>query len=200
MRLLGFMALLPFGMYAKDLCAVRVLIEGLPAASVELVDASGKTVAQTAPINGVAEFCDFGFGEHSIVVGGDACGSVVIRKVRLYKGGTQEFHVVLQGCAGTGGSVFPPSCLTYFRVSSSTGEKLPAVTVTVPNDDRVFKGDGYGRVWLGMLNGASQTFTFSATGHRSSSITFHCENYQNIEHSVVLERITPVRDPANPQR
>lgn len=192
--------LLPFGLYGKDLCAVRVFIEGLPAATVELVDASGRTVAQTEPFNGVAEFCDFGFGEHSIVVGGDNCGSVVIRKIRLYDGGTQQFRVVLQGCAGTGGSRIPPSCLAYFRVTSSTGEKLPDVAVADPNDGSKFKGDGYGRVWLGMLNGTSRMLIFSAAGHRPSSINLRCENYENVERSVILERVTPVGDGAKPQR
>lgn len=169
-------------------CAVQVTVTypgGLPARTpVELLDAAGKVVARTETWEGKASFCDFGFGEHTILVGGDRCGSVAVRRVRL-QSWPQQFFVTWNSCGDQSGGRYPPSCRLYLRVSSTGGTKLPAA-VTAPNDPRVIETDKYGRLWVGVPEGTTQEMVITAVGHKPERVQIACHGERDIEQAVVL--------------
>jgi len=116
---------------AGDLCAVTISVAAETSqpvsAPAELIDSVERIVSSTRIVNGIAEFCDFGFGEHTIHIGGDSCGSITLHHVHLVSGVAQKFRVVLDNCLnGAEGGRYPPSCLVYLRVASESGTKLGA--------------------------------------------------------------------------
>jgi hypothetical protein len=176
---------------AADFCAVRVTIStpySAPASTpVALIDADSHIVKKFDSINGVAEFCDFGFGEYSIRVGSDQCGQVTLGHIQLVYGLPQHFSVVLNPCLmGADGGRYPPSCLVYFRVASSEGTGLGSAFITVAGDTRQFKADQYGRIFTGLRNGSSKDFTISADGFEDQIVPVSCKSYETIEKAVSL--------------
>lgn len=174
---------------ASDFCAVRIQVsdkEGRPVdVPVELIDPSGKTVARTHSWQGDAEFCDFGFGEHSILVGGDACNSVLIQKVRLHYPEPQVFKVVLTFCPGQHfmGNV----CRVYFRVVDEAGDPAVAVAVQVQGVLRS-RTDRYGRALTLIRLERIETVTFSYEPYETKAIEVSCAARAPIERLVVLKR------------
>ncbi len=172
-------------------CAVRVAVVypgGLPAnTEVRLLDPAGKVVATRMSWQGEASFCDFGFGEHTIVVGGERCGSVMVRGIRVHPE-SQRFHVVLNRCAERAGYGFPPACLVYFRFSARDGIPLQA-QVSMPNDSRVLVADRYGRLWVGAEEGAAQEYVIAAAGYAPKRVVVQCNEMKLIEKAVVLEKV-----------
>ena len=109
---------------ASEFCAVTVAVtdeQGRFANSVpvELHDPEGKTVKRFDQGGGEVKFCDFGFGEHSILVGNDVPGSIVIRRVSLVYGVEQRFHVIAPNRIERFSLSKEALCTVYLRVSSS---------------------------------------------------------------------------------
>jgi hypothetical protein len=84
---------------AADSCAVEVHVlsetpphEMLSNILVELKDPDEKVVSALRTELGIARFCDFGFGPHSIRVGGDSCNPVTVSGVRNYFGSESHFR------------------------------------------------------------------------------------------------------------
>jgi hypothetical protein len=85
-------------------CALRISVQaqdGSPvhAALVDLIDPSQKVVQSRKVSNGWVEFCDFGFGYHSIRVRSDqpledVCETMV-RDVKVIYGRSQRMNVIL---------------------------------------------------------------------------------------------------------
>ncbi len=172
---------------AADFCAVRLEVsdeEGRPLdVRVELTDPSGKTVAHTHSWQGEAEFCDFGFGEHSILVGGDTCNSVLIRKVRLTYHHPQTFKVGLTMCPSK--HFMGTACGVYFRVTDEGGEPAVAVAVHVEGVLQS-RTDRYGRALTLIRLGRTETVTFSYEPYETKAIEVNCRG--PIEKLVVLKR------------
>ena len=173
---------------SMDVCAVRVTVTfpgGQPASTeVRLIDPKGKMVSVAETWDGETSFCDFGFGEHTIVVGGDECGSVAIRRVRV-RPQSQHFHVVLNRCAEEASHRYPPGCLVYFRVSSQDGTGL-AATVTLVERSWSVDTDRFGRLWVGIFEGTTREYVVHAPGHAAERVSVSCRHQQSIERAVVL--------------
>src|SRR5689334_4705056 len=132
-RFLAFAVLVSCGFApGADFCALTVTVVDpgggrttLPL-PVALLDSSGSVVQRTILERGQASFCDFGLGDHSVVVGSDlSCSPVIVQHVRLVFGHHQNLYVVDNEleCPGNwdGGSL---NCGFYLRIRSETGEKL----------------------------------------------------------------------------
>jgi hypothetical protein len=187
--LLWFLPTLAFA--GTDFCAVRLEIVnpvGKPmTAPVELIDAEGRVVQNTKAPNGKVEFCDLGFGEHTIRIGGDQCGFVTLHRIRFVYGVAQYFRVVLNDCMiGGDGGTFPPSCLVYFRVSSEAGKKLSDAQADTEGGVYAVRADSYGRIFTFVLNGKSQEFVISSPGYASRTVHVSCRSYDHIAEAVVL--------------
>ncbi len=176
---------------ADDSCAIRVQVsdeEGRPLdVRLELMDPSGKTVAHTHSWQGEAQFCDFGFGEHSILVGGDTCNSVLIRKVRVAYPDPQTFKVVLTICPG--GHFMGTACGAYFRVTDEGGEPAVAVAVQVEGVTQSIT-DRYGRALALIRLRRTEKVTFSYEPYETKTIEVNCKGLGQIERRIVLKRKT----------
>src|SRR5580704_1285030 len=79
---------LPPGRSADGFCAANVFVTDTSRnpvqTTVRLIDPGGKVIeSHTTSVDGSAEFCDFGFGDHTIQIG-EACGFVSITDVRVH--------------------------------------------------------------------------------------------------------------------
>ena len=184
--LLWLLIALPLG--AQDFCAVRVTIfepDGEPVSPpVTLTDAGGKVVQSFSAVNGQAEFCDFGFGEHTIHIGGDECGSVTLPHISFVFGVPQEFEVVLNPCFRGGDEGRRAACVVYFRVSSADGKKLGAASAA--EGSRVAHADRYGRIFAAAPNGGSQDYRISAPGFVEKTVHVACKSFETIQRAVEL--------------
>ncbi len=187
--LLGFFAQHLAG---ADFCAVKVTVSsemGTPASTpVALIDSDNHVVRKVDSVNGHAEFCDFGFGEHTIRVGSDQCGYVTLHRISLVYGLAQHFSVILNPCfMGADGGRYPPSCLIYFRVSAADGRQVVSAFATVVGGTRQLTADRHGRIFTAVLNDSSKDFTISADGYEDQAIRISCKSYETIEKAVQLK-------------
>jgi hypothetical protein len=175
---------------AQDFCAVRVSIfepDGEPVSPpATLIGPDGKVVQSFTAVNGHAEFCDFGFGEHTIHIGGDECGSVTLPHISFVFGVPQEFEVVLNPCFRGGDDGRRPVCVVYFRVTSADGKKLGAAELSVEGAKRVIHADGFGRIFTGVPNGAAQDYKLSAPGYADKMLHVSCRAFETIQKAVKL--------------
>jgi hypothetical protein len=180
-------------MPAQDVCGVKLMVttaEGrpIPVAPAELRDESGRVVAQTQIKNGKAEFCDFGFGLHSILVGGGHCAAVELKNVRLRFGLLQTFQVVLNLCMNYGDQ--GNACFAYFRVSSESGEPLSSVNVSSQTISDYSVTDRYGRVQTAVGIGKKDVFQFTKQGYRPERFSMSCDSFKGTEEkSIILKKI-----------
>jgi hypothetical protein len=159
-----------------DFCAVRVLVSGdggIPTPGlVELRDDHGVTVQSSTAPKGVAEFCDFGFGPHSIAVGGSTCGAVVLPHIELRFGVTQTFRVYLNRC---GGDSLPRGCSIYFRIGDGDHHPLAGVSIASNSigGERT-TADSHGRALVWVPSGTSESYSFSKVGYGTANFDYSC--------------------------
>jgi hypothetical protein len=177
---------------AADLCALKLLVtdgQGTPlSVPVELLDSSGAPIAHaSADQEGKAEFCDLRFGNHSLVVGGDRCNSVIVRNVRYVHPEPRTVKVVLNFC------IEAPSydgtvCTFYFRLESEQGDPLPHVEMRPSDEGRTWTADGYGRILKLLPYTKTATVSFSAPGYETRTVPVKCDNRSYHEQLVKLKR------------
>ncbi len=179
---------------AQEFCAVTILVSDERARPlaipVELLEPSGKAVAwSTTSHEGKAEFCDFGFGYHSIVINKGHCNSITIHKVRFYYPIPNTFRFVLPRCEETG-DVLGSACRAYFRVMSENGLPVAGVAVRIEGQQKPLRGDTYGRVLAGIPfdKTVPTEVTFSAAGYETEVLRVACEKRSDIEQAVQLKR------------
>jgi hypothetical protein len=140
---------------------------------VELRDENGRTEARSLAPQGVAEFCDFGFGLYSVAVGGTSCGAVVIPSIRLRFGVTQVYRVYLNRCAVW--DSIPQGCSVYFRVSDKDHHPLGGTAATSKAiGGGTTTADSYGRAQIWMSPGTTETFDFTEGGYAPTSLRYTC--------------------------
>ena len=173
----------------RAFCALRGTVEyfnGTPAESVpvKLLDHSRKLVSQTTTAGGTFEFCDFGFGEHSIEVG-EGCGTTLITGVRLVYDQTQRFRVVFNFCLGE--HVSGTGCRMYIRVVD--GKRQPIGGVRIPMSWRSdIVSDVYGRMAIGVSMGRSASITLQKEGYKTHVVETRCLG-KDSEIEVQLEEV-----------
>lgn len=178
---------------AETFCAVNIeLVDpaGTPtSARVQLISPEGRVTSSVySNSDGIARFCDLGFGEHSIQVGDNKCGYVTLHRIRLVYGIAQSFKVVVNQCMiGADGGRYPPSCLLYLRVSSKGGRALSDGEVTALRGSHVLHVDQFGRLFTAIGNGTDATYEISAPGYKSKTIHKTCRSYETIEEAVQLD-------------
>jgi hypothetical protein len=173
---------------SADFCAAKVLLTnqfGKPAtALVQLRDNSGNVVQQRMARQGVAEFCDFGFGEHSFEIAGSSCSAIVVPHVKLRFGVEQVFRVYLNPCT-VGENLFPRNCVYYFRVGSAD-QKLSGVTITSQPAGVSATTDSFGRAEIWVRKGERKLVEFAKVGYVTYHLDVACESPGYNEREVVL--------------
>lgn len=177
-----------------DFCAVKVFVTdvtGAPAVTlVRLSGSNGVVIDRVTSRKGEAEFCDFGFGSHSIDVAPNSYGHVIIPDVRLVFGTTFIYKVYLN--FGGIGDQIPVACATYFRIASPHGDRLSGTTVRTEPAGIDLRADDFGRVLVQVDTYDSGVLEFSHPGYRPARIEYECLKPGYWERSVTLQ---PVENP-----
>lgn len=190
--------LLLFGMMAQawaaePTCAVRVfLLDSLnqPAngarVSIDLLDPRGTLVRSDSTHSGKVEFCDFGLGPHSILIGKDTCLPVSVHDVRARPGRTQNVFVRLNSCPHPAG---PLACSIYLRARST--EDLPIVNAKLSISGTAIEidADQFGRLAAALLPASTALFSIQAPGYRTETVELGCQAAEDIDRLVVMRRL-----------
>src|SRR4051812_34911274 len=101
----------------SDFCALTVQVSGINGEAISGATATLKdeksNVVQHKPVDGgVVEFCDFGFGRHSLVI--EKGCSMEIHDVYIKFGIEQKFKGIVNPCRGpSGGDVGGNACFVF---------------------------------------------------------------------------------------
>jgi len=133
------------------------------------------------------QFCDFGFGEHSLRIGRADCGLTTIHNIRLKYGEAQTYTVVRNECPIMGdGLPLGNFCSAYLRISSEMGQQLGGAWAVMVGERNKQPADPYGRIILRLQPGLGTDVRISAPGYSEKTIHVACKTFEMIENAVQL--------------
>jgi len=177
--------------FGSDFCALSITVvspNGLTIPyplPITLVDSTGRVEEQTTTRDGKASFCDFGFGDHTVIVGSEeGCGSVVMPHIRLRLGSHQELKIVHNICSGVGegGRL---NCAFYLRIRSDNGQKLAGAELW-SQGNLLLKADQYGRALVPVTKGTTREYEVRSPCHQNDEIHLSCTHNEESEREVIL--------------
>jgi hypothetical protein len=183
---------------AEDFCAVQVHVSdqagNAARTQVQLFDAAENLVQGATTRDGSVEFCDFGFGTHTIRVGENGCFTT-ITSVRLVYSVPQDYRIV-HGCPAPAdaprtisgsfpndalgsrvlwtGEKYVPACRVYLRISSESGKKVGEAVATGEGLPNPISADVYGRIFFYMQSKSVTKISISAPGYAGESFNIDC--------------------------
>jgi len=171
-------------------CDLRILVEDFDRRPAELpvvlITDTGKVIAKTRSVGGVAEVCDVGVETFSAVIGSELCGQVLIRHLEVKGPRTLTLRASYKSCHA---DYFQAGCTVLIRVMDGAGRRLEGATVQGIGRRYPGRTDAYGRDYLGMDFGTTLEVHVTLTGHRRETLTLSCrEDLHQIEKTVVLKR------------
>ena len=140
-------------------------------AFVSLVNSEGETVAREEIRDGVARFCDFGFGDHSIILNRGRCGEVRVGYIRIDYRRQQTFDVVYPVCLEP--QVWA-SCLYFLRATSNSGIPIASARLTKEDGTVVTSADQFGRMIARIEIGSSPVAVVRSGGYDEKVINLPC--------------------------
>jgi hypothetical protein len=189
-RRLLLAGLMASALNAADDCALKVNVidaSGAPVRSafVDLHDSKGNLVVQTMAKDGWAEICDFGFGEHSLIIGKNSPFHITVSRISFTPGFPQTIKVVTNESTG-----FPHNstgCPAYLRIADDSGRGVSGGTIK-PSRQFVQTADRFGRVLLFLGRGKIVPVEVSADGYDSTTVSISCPRIERVEKSIALKR------------
>ena len=176
---------------SRHFCALTLsvaLADGSPVSSAktELLDPNGTIVQRALIRGGYAEFCDFGFGDHSIRVYDEQHLPVTVTGIRLRYGHEQAIKVVLNSPVDVGSDMAIGNvCRAYARVTSIDGKPIASARAVVKAE--TYHADAFGRILLLVPLKQFASFRFEALGFDTRDVVFSCSGpEERIERSVIL--------------
>ena len=149
-----------------------------------LTDSTGKLVFDEQEESSKLQICDFGFGDHQLIVGYNRCYPTTISGLRFRPGRPIHLTVQLNKC--------PPdvwggrSCSVYFRVHEPGGPKIGGASVSLGTNSSPDVTDSFGRVESILPAGTSAIAMLSKKGYVSERISIHCTQSEDIDREVIL--------------
>lgn len=175
-------------------CAVELSVSlarggGADGAEAELVDQLGNVRERRHVSRGRAEFCDFGFGPHSITVRHYGNTTVTLSGIRLVYGETQRFHVVLNASPQIGDVLtLGTACTAYLRVVDQDNRK-PIGGAKASDSARNPASDEFGRLRILVPLLRFTTFTLRRDGYVPRAVVLGCARAEElIEQEIALEK------------
>jgi len=148
-----------------------------------LIGPAGQVVGSSRTQDGVARFCEFGFGPHHILVGNPSnCGAVEIKNVRYDPFRDQSFRVYLNPCLG--GSQLSTGCVALLRVVNGKGD--PVVNAVSMARGKVRQSDRSSLFIYRLRVGEELAVSFEADGYQPADTTLACRYIQLFEREIVL--------------
>lgn len=151
--------------------------QGAPVSSarVQLLDEDGRVVETRSYTGRPLEFCDFGFGPHSIsidqqVFDAGTCFPVTVSNVRVLRDTPIVLRVVVNPCQGYREW---SSCWTYLRIRSQ-GYALPGAQISLGKAS--MRADAFGRAWIPVSSDRPMQLTISHDGYKPQIVDLSCDD------------------------
>lgn len=188
-----------------DYCAYEVVVrapDGRPVVAVVTALRNGKPFASTVTDEqGIARFCDAPARPIQIQVGGNSCGSVLVRYLSPLWMKTRQVFVTFDDCSE--GFFIPGGCHLWIRVHDKHGDPLPGVlfeTLSVPawGFEQTRLTDRYGRLFWFVPLGKTLEGRLVKDGYAGPGLRDECRSGEpsGRERVVVLERLPNPGTPA----
>lgn len=178
----------------SSFCALVVEVESSSGGTMqdgeaELADARGVVRARAQIRDGEVQFCDFGFGSHSLTLRQGASMTVTLSGIRLHYGETQRLRVIMNRGSGTGDMMsVGNACRAYLRVSDSRSGN-PVAGVRADKSTPPIVSDKFGRLLVLVPWGQRTEFSLVGDGYQRKSFTLGCSRVgEVIEKGVVLRK------------
>lgn len=150
---------------------------------VQLFDSSGQIVGAKTASDGAASFCEFGFGAHTITVGGDEeCGRVEVSNLKYDPLLDQVIFVVVNHCMVA--NRISNGCLAYLRLVDSQGKPvLGGISVSGDEESRSFRSSLFIH---SVALGRKLEIGFRVDGYKPNKVIIDCSGLQIIERDIVM--------------
>jgi hypothetical protein len=128
--------------------------------------------------------CDFGFGEHKLVLGSGNCYPLTFEGLRLRL--DQPIHLIAQlnWCSR---ERFPGNlCSVYLRIRGPNGSPIDDATLTWNASTKGGSSDAMGRLGAFLVGGQSTRATVNKTGYLPETFELSCRGSEDIEKQVSL--------------
>lgn len=167
-------------------CDLRVILRdysGRPTdTQVAIVDMKGTELASVNSQKGIAEFCDLGMVTFNIIVGGDACGQVYVRRLSVRPGFTREVPIYFRNCHGF--SILQ-GCEILLRVKDQHGAVVSGAVVSAGSLS--LRTDRFGRVRIPVDTSSESYVTVTASGLARLHTALTCgKEYQLLERTLTM--------------
>jgi hypothetical protein len=187
---------LPTALFAAP-CDLKVVVSGYAGrpvrvdVPVRVLGPNGQEIAKAHTTNGVAEFCDVGVQDFSLVVGNEMCGQVIIRLLHI----RQRPHVIPVFYENCHAFRVPSGCQVLLRIQDPEGARLAGATAIGSFLRTARQSDFYGRVELGLPHPRGSTHyevVVNKPGFRSDPVSIPCSRSDyEVEKTVILQRAAP---------
>jgi hypothetical protein len=134
---------------------------------------------------GLVEVLDFDLR----LVGNDAPGSIVIRRVSLVYGVEQRFHVIAPIRIERFLLSKEALCTVYPRVSSLDATPISEAVVEL-NSNHATQTDAYGRALVGVAVGKPQNLRIEAKGYQPERLPITCREQGEIQKTITLKSLS----------
>lgn len=193
MRTLIFMlVLLSAGANARgaDFCALTVDLVGADGSPARLtftrfIAPDGTVILEQVVEGPTLRICDFGFGEHKLVLGSGNCYPITFEGLRLRL--DEPIHLIAQlnWCSR---ERFPGGlCSVYLRIRGPSGSPIDGATLTWTASTKGGSSDAMGRLGAFLVGGESTMATVNKPGYVPETFGLSCRGSEDIEKQVSLE-------------
>jgi hypothetical protein len=190
----SFLFVISLGVVAgqsAEFCDVRVIVRGVDgglmnAVPVKAVGPGGDILLTTLSVRGVAELCDIGPKEFTIIVGQELCGQVSLSRLKTGWPRTLVLPVILQNCHG---NTLRNGCILLMHVVGTKGEPLEGATLAVDGKPYpVERSDQHGRLRVGLKFDEDHRIDVFVDNSRRASATVPCASKEpDLEIRVVVK-------------
>jgi len=155
-------------------------------ASVELLSSEGRAVFTTQTADGYAEICDGDFGIYSLRVGSSSCFPTTISGLWFTPGQPIDLKLILNSCNKY--HLTRIGCSAYLRVRASPDDPVHQARAWVNGTTWEVKGDIFGRLLIWLTPGQTTRAMIGAPGFTPVPVMLICNDVENIERTILLER------------
>ena len=172
-----------------DFCGLTVDIINPDGGPARLTEAKffapdGRLVLEKNVEGPTLQICDFGFGEHKLVLGSGNCFPLAFEGLRLRLDEPIRLIAHLNWCSK---ERFPGNlCSVYLRIRGPEGSPISGAALTWAANTKGGLSDALGRLGAVLVGGESTTATVVKPGYSPEVFRLRCEASQDIEMQVTL--------------
>ena len=147
----------------------------------------GRVSPERQTVNGIANFCDIGWGTFSVIVGQEMCGQVEVKHLYISQSATLQVPVLYKNCHG---NLFDLACSVIFRIRDPADRPIPSAKIEIAGQSgSTFTPDVWGRTFFGVQFGRTADVKVTAEGYVSDERRVECaRDKPHLEESIRLQQ------------